>query len=30
MISDSIYRYLHIVPQYISSYDARKFSFPEL
>jgi hypothetical protein len=30
MISDSIYRYLNIVPQYISSYDARKFSFPEL
>lgn len=30
MISDSIYRTLGIVPKYISSYDARKYSFPEL
>ena len=30
MISDCIYNVLNIVPDYISSYDARKFSFPEL
>lgn len=30
MISESIYRILGIVPEYISSYDARKYSFPEL
>lgn len=30
MISDCIYEELGIVPEYISSYDARKYSFPEL
>lgn len=30
MISDCIYDELGIVPEYISSYDARKYSFPEL
>lgn len=30
MISESIYRILGIIPEYISSYDARKYSFPEL
>lgn len=30
MISDSVYNILGIVPKYISSYDARKYSFPEL
>ena len=30
MISDSIYNTLNVVPEYISSYDARKYSFPEL
>lgn len=30
MISDSIYEIFGVVPNYISSYDARKFSFPEL
>lgn len=30
MISDSVYRLLGIVPEYISSYDARKYSFPSL
>jgi hypothetical protein len=30
MISDCVYHTLGIVPEYISSYDARKFSFPEL
>lgn len=30
MISESIYKVLGIVPEYISSYDARKYSFPEL
>lgn len=30
MISESIYRILHIVPQFISSYDARLFSYPQL
>lgn len=30
MISQSIYEATGIVPQYITSYDARKFGFPEL
>lgn len=30
MISDCVYNTLNIVPEYISSYEARKFSFPEL
>lgn len=30
MICDSIYRVLGIVPHFISSYDARTYSFPEL
>lgn len=30
MISDCIYNELGIIPEYISSYDARKYSFPEL
>ena len=30
MISDCIYNVLGIVPEYISSYEARKYSFPEL
>lgn len=30
MISESIYHELKIVPQFISSYDARMYSFPEL
>lgn len=30
MISDVIYNRLGIVPEYISSYDARKYAFPEL
>ena len=30
MICDSIYRVFGIVPQFISSYDARTYSFPEL
>ena len=30
MISDCIYNVLGVVPEYISSYDARKYSFPEL
>lgn len=30
MISQSIYEATGIVPKYISSYDARKYSFPEL
>lgn len=29
MISDCVYNMLGIIPDYISSYDARKFSFPE-
>lgn len=29
MVSDCVYNVLGIVPEYISSYDARKFSFPE-
>lgn len=30
MISDCIYNIFGVVPTYISSYDARKYSFPEL
>lgn len=30
ILSDSIYRTLHIVPSYVSSYDARMKSFPQL
>ncbi len=30
MVSDCVYNILGIVPQYVSSYDARKYSFPEL
>lgn len=30
MICDSVYRILGIVPHFISSYDARTYSFPEL
>ena len=30
MISDCVYNILGVVPMYISSYDARKYSFPEL
>jgi len=30
MISDSVYTVLGIVPEYISSYDARKYSYPNL
>lgn len=30
MICDSVYRILGIVPNFISSYDARTFSFPDL
>ena len=30
MISDCIYNTLGIVPKYISSYDARKYAFPDL
>lgn len=30
MISEAIYRHLGIVPKFISSYDSRMFSFPEL
>lgn len=30
MISESVYRTLGIVPEYISSYDARKYSTPKL
>jgi hypothetical protein len=30
MISEAIYRYLNIVPKFISSYDARMYYFPEL
>ena len=30
MISDCVYETLGIVPNYISSYDARKYSFPDL
>ena len=30
MISKSVYNTLGIVPEFISSYDARKYAFPEL
>ena len=30
LLSEAVYRVLHIVPTYISSYDARMKSFPEL
>lgn len=30
MISDSVYKILGIVPKYISSYDSRRYAFPEL
>ena len=30
MISEAIYRIIGVVPNFISSYDARMFSFPEL
>ena len=30
MISETVYRLFGIVPEYISSYDARKYAFPEL
>ena len=30
MICDSVYRVLGVVPQFISSYDARTYSFPDL
>ena len=30
MISESIYRIIGVVPNFISSYDARMYSFPEL
>lgn len=30
ILSDAVYRVLHIVPSYISSYDARMHSFPSL
>ena len=30
MISDCVYNTLDIVPEYISSYEARQYSFPEL
>lgn len=30
LISESIYRILGIIPSFISSYDARKYSFPDL
>ena len=30
MISESIYRHLQIVPKFISSYDARLYSYPDL
>lgn len=30
MISDCVYNVLGVVPQYISSYEAREYSFPEL
>jgi hypothetical protein len=30
MICDSVYRILGVVPKFISSYDARTYSFPEL
>lgn len=30
MVSNTIYNLFHIVPAYISSYDARKYAFPDL
>ena len=30
MISDCVYNVLGVIPEYISSYDARKYSFPDL
>ena len=30
LISDCVYNTLHIVPEYISSYEARKYAFPSL
>jgi hypothetical protein len=30
MVSDCIYNTLGVVPEYISSYDARKYAFPDL
>lgn len=30
MISDCVYETLKIIPEYITSYDARKYAFPEL
>lgn len=30
MISKSVYDHFHVLPEYISSYDARKYAFPEL
>ena len=30
MISLACYKILHVVPEYISSYDSRAFAFPEL
>jgi RNase H-fold protein (predicted Holliday junction resolvase) len=30
MISKSVYDFLKVIPEYISSYDARKYAFPEL
>lgn len=30
LIAESCYRILNIIPQFISSYDARKYSYPEL
>lgn len=30
MISDCVYNVLHIIPEFISSYDARMYSFPDL
>ena len=30
MICRSVYEVLNIIPEFISSYDARKFAFPEL
>ena len=30
ILSEAVYRVLHIIPSYVSSYDARMLSFPEL
>ena len=30
MISQSVYSILNVIPEFISSYDARKYAFPEL